>query len=93
MAGKRQPAAEAPKTEPNPGRTARQPRPERSRPAGDLVADVMERTHATVLAAIQKGHEDAGQAMRAAEEAVAAAVEGVADAVRLAQQSTNNPKA
>lgn len=59
--------------------------------AGD-VAEQMERTHAAVSTAIAAGYADVEDAMKQAEIAVAQAVSGVAQALRLAQQEAKKPR-
>lgn len=62
-------------------------------PTAKDVAAEMQRTHAAVSAAINAGFGKVDDAMKNAEEAVAQAVSGVAEAVRLAQQATKKPDA
>jgi len=68
----------------------KEPQPEN--PA-DPVAEAIERAHAAVTAAIATGFENVDQAMQQAEEAVAKAVTGAAEAIRAAQQPTKKPDA
>ena len=65
--------------------TKKQPQ---STPIAKDVAAELQRTHAAVSAAIVAGYEKVEDAMKNAEEAVAQAVSGVAEAGRLAQQAT-----
>ena len=60
--------------------------------AKDVTAE-MQRTHAAVSAAIAAGYDKAEDAMKNAEEAVARAVSGVAEAFRLARQATKKSDA
>jgi hypothetical protein len=62
-------------------------------PTTDDVATQIESTHAAVLAAITAGYKDVNDSMKAAEDAVAQAVNGAAKAVQLAQQAAKKPEA
>jgi hypothetical protein len=70
---------------------ARRKAPQPAPKAGD-VADQMERTRAAVSTAIAAGYANVEDAMKHAEIAVAQAVSGVAEAIRLAQQETRKPR-
>ena len=61
-------------------------------PADSQVAEELLRTHAAVTAAIAAGHAQVQDAMKLAEDAVAQAVQGVSEAIRLARQSARSRK-
>ncbi len=62
-------------------------------PTTDDVTAQIERTCAELVAAITAGHQKADEAMKAAEDAVAQAVQGASKAVLLAQQAVKKPDA
>jgi hypothetical protein len=68
-------------------------KPPQSAPASKDVAAELQRTHAAVSAAISAGYDKVEDAMKNAEDAVALAVSGVAEAVRLAQQAAKKSDA
>ncbi|GAB3355780.1 hypothetical protein [Lysobacter tyrosinilyticus] len=60
----------------------------RPAPSAEDIAAQLQNTHAAVSAAIAAGYDKVEDAMKQAEDAVALAVGGVAEAMRLAQQAT-----